>query len=141
MSLFKGKITIARRTGGEKDRIVIHLEDVSSIAPVFSVEMSPEDFGNAIAGLAFRECEYELYGGVEVAGKVRQIERGFHTFKRNEFSEMFGYNKEKVKKWLIENKQREGWKLSVYLETQSAIKYIADGVLVYFDYIRYVDPK
>lgn len=56
-----GKITISRSQGPGPDEIHIMIEDDVSATRVLELRMTPEEYGYAISGLAYRPCQLEVY--------------------------------------------------------------------------------
>jgi len=67
---FSGKISISRYSGSSSG-ISIELSDTDSGVRVVRIDLTPEQFGNAVSGLGYVDCSFEL-GGVEYVGKKRE---------------------------------------------------------------------
>lgn len=65
----QGKISISRWTSNTEPRtgITISVTDENSHCRMFEVTMSIENFGNAITGLGYVDCDFKL-GAVQYAG-------------------------------------------------------------------------
>lgn len=73
MKKFRGKLTLSFPTGGKEGRAArISLDDDSSGVPVVQVELTMEEFGLFISGLAMRPCEYEA-GNSALFGASREV--------------------------------------------------------------------
>ncbi len=71
MKKFDGKISISRFTSNHAPYSGIHLEIIDSISHLhlLDVEISSEEFGNAVTGLGYRPCKCELNPNTDLIGK------------------------------------------------------------------------
>lgn len=101
----KGKITISRYTGGERGTgINIKVVDELSGTEFISVEITAETLGNALTGMGFQPCEFELRA--EQVGKK-------HEHKTEVLPIRLGYYKQKdaeaVAKKALKPYEKDGW--------------------------------
>lgn len=61
-----GKISITRFQGDESG-IAIEVQDCLSRIQVIRIKLTPEQFGNAVSGLSYQDCDFNL-GSVELVG-------------------------------------------------------------------------
>jgi hypothetical protein len=80
----KGKITISRWSGGARGGgISIELTDETSGTRFLNVEMSIEDFGGAITGMSYMDCEFGLRA--QNVGKIRESKSMVIPFKNTDY--------------------------------------------------------
>jgi hypothetical protein len=133
----KGTVSISRTTGGSTDSSVrISVRDELSGIEFVEIELSVEAFGSAITGLSSVKGRM-LVNGLKHVGKKHE-----RTTAKIEIPKELYSNRPKIKKWLEENAQREGWILSTYLGSQNSIvaDYKEDKHYANISYHRYVDP-
>lgn len=65
-----GKITISRIYGCDQDYIRITLKDESSKEQFINIDLTPEQLGQAITGLASVDCLFSVKNA-EVVGKTK----------------------------------------------------------------------
>lgn len=70
-SKIKAKLTISRRYGSDETRISISVTCASSRVEFLEIEMTPEDFGNAVTGLSSITVDAEVRG-LDLVGKTRE---------------------------------------------------------------------
>ena len=128
---FHGRISVARCSRGY---INIRVRDKASKIEFLDVRMSKEDFADCITGLA----ELEVKGavrGLKNIGKTRIQESRQALFPGK------SYDKLMLSRWLMDEKQEEGWIISTYLGSQSSITQTKDGTLVKYSATKYVTKE
>ena len=133
---FKGKLTIGRWQGNNcQHMITIQLEDDTSHAFMFDVELTPEDFAKAITGCGYMDCMYDI-GHTELAGKTHDVKTEDITFKYE------GYDRKKWRTAFAEAAKPfevDGWK--VHLEDHNQHRIVShqdDGLTVKASFHRYI---
>ena len=102
----KGNISIHRYQSNEEPHHGVHIElkDESSGVRVVDIDLTIEQFGNAVSGLGYTDCLFEL-GFVSYVGKVREhkIEKIIRWFG---YGEIRNEDLEKV----LKDYEIDGWK-------------------------------
>lgn len=124
-------VTISRRSDGV---ITIEFVDQTSRIRFAEVEMSPEEFANAVTGFGYRPAKLTVTG-LEFVGKVpltesRTIEYPNKCYSRAEMSE-----------WLKDNAREDGWFIDTYLGSQSSVIYRDGKTILNYTVTKYVDPN
>jgi hypothetical protein len=136
-------IGISRPSGGrDTEYIEIRLRDEVSGIQFAKVKMNLEDFARAITGLSGVECTTEVVG-LQNIGKKREYESASVFISDEDYENVtgaikWGYRKEALGDWLVDNHNREGWYIDRYLGSQGSIKYVEGGKMLNFGYYRYV---
>lgn len=73
MSL-QGKITISRVGLAENDQIEITIKDKDACVEFVTASLSLEDFAQAITGISFTDCTFEVRG-LDIVGKKMEMKR------------------------------------------------------------------
>ena len=137
--VLKGKIDITRPSRYDgKDVISITLKDDSSLVRFLEIELSPETMMMALTGLSGQEVEFKVRN-LELVGKKRLYEPGTVDIPRSVIGNI--YSKDEIRKYLVENCQREGWVLDPSIDTQSSVRHLDGAIRVNFAYRRYIDPE
>lgn len=109
----------------------IRFRDEASRIEFAEVAMTPENFGYAITGLAEREANLEVRGLLHV-GKRRVTED------RTIECPIRTYDCEKLKSWLKDNAQEDGWILDNYLGSQKSIERKEEKTILHYRVIKYI---
>ena len=134
MKVLEGSITISRCSGNSGELIHIQIRDGGSRLHFVDITMTPEEFGQAVTGLAARPVKFEVRG-LENVGKTLET-------KNLIFPVPDSY---KAKDFARDNAQSfadDGWIADTYFSSQNSIqrhddeKYYAHGTQR-----RYVEAK
>lgn len=99
----QGKITISRYTGGKKGTgITIKVEDELSHCEFVSIELTAEVLGNALTGLGWQPCEFDLHA--ERVGKRLEHKTEVLPIRINAYN-----NREKLAKEALKPYEKDGW--------------------------------
>lgn len=122
---------------GRDNRNIFNIEvtDTNSRTRFLRLSLTAEQFAMAITGLHSSGFEAQVTG-LENVGKVKVSERrrvmyrGFDT-----------YDKDILSKWIMDECQEDGWKISPYLGSQKSVQTI-DGIK-YLNYsvYKFVDKE
>lgn len=122
---------------GRDNRNVFTIEvtDTNSRARFLRLSLTAEQFAMAVTGLHSSGVNAQV-NGLENVGKVKVTEsrrvmyRGFET-----------YDKDILSKWIMDECQEDGWKISAYLGSQRSVEFI-DGIK-YLNYsvYKFVDKE
>ena len=131
-----GKITITRQSRTTcGDSVCIELTDESSGTRVVEVEMTVENFGNAITNLALQPCEFQWYPEAPV-GKVRET--------KTEIIQMpegasYAKDREALAKAAIAPFEVDGW-VGYWRDALNHHRH-TDGTMYSVGFHRFVDRK
>jgi hypothetical protein len=100
------------------DVMLIHVRDESSSTEFVRIEMTKEQFVNALTS-SIGEGEAE-YRGLDHLGKKRVSEE------RTAECPLSIFDRKQLETWLYDNKQESGWILDCSLRSQSSIVYNSD---------------
>lgn len=130
----KGKLTITRPSrGGDVDQVVsIQIVDCASRVHFLEVDVPLEAFALAVTGLSSQPCEL-LVRGLHRVGtkKVTEAREALYTGEH-------GWDKTKLREWLVETKQEEGWTLDPYVAHQNATYQVDEGTMVRYAVYKFV---
>lgn len=143
----KGKISISRWSGPDGPGIGIRIQDELSGIEFVDADMTIEEYGLLISGLASRPIEMEVRG-LQNVGKKRIHEKR-HASISEEFLKANGYarygdHKTKTKtyeQYIDEHLQQEGWVVSSYLGSQGSVSHRDGKVILNYSACKYVDPE
>jgi hypothetical protein len=129
------KLSIHRTTcSHEEDFISIEVADEASGLQFLSLEVSIANFGAAVTGLSHQECRGRARG-LQYVGKKRITEKRQAIAPRE-------HDRDKLRQWLIDNKQEDGWLIDAYLGSQSSIRHNADDtVTLYYSVYKFVEVE
>ena len=130
----KGKISITRPSrGGDVDQVIsIQIQDCASRVHFLEIDVPLEQFALAITGLSEQPCDLTVRGLNRVGTrKVVEAREALYTGEH-------AYNKDKLRAWLIETKQEEGWTLDPYVAHQNAIYPVDGGTMVRYSVYKFV---
>jgi hypothetical protein len=116
--------------------INLTVEDKASSATFLEVEFKPEQFANSLTGLFTTEVDARVqYLGIVGKNKIREQAK----IKLPDFLNRC-YDREKIREYLVNNCQRDGWILDDYLGARGSITYNEDQTESYanISYIKYV---
>lgn len=128
----EGKITISRPSyGSGKKKIAISVKDVKSVNKFLEIEMDYADFAEALTGLSEVPISFETRG-LENVGKMRVVERRSVVVPQS-------YSRGHIQKYLVDNRQEEGWLLNTYLGSQNSVQFLqgTNTVQVNYTVMRY----
>lgn len=125
------KVSINRRSD---KKICIYIEDNASGIKFVEAIMNPEEFANAVTGLAYQEATGNVKG-LEYVGKKRIRED------RSVECPLDTYDKEKLQAWLKENCQEDDWLLDTYLGSQSSVSWKNGKTILNYAVIKYVEVE
>lgn len=99
-----GDISICRCSGPDGHFIRIQLNDESSHTRVIDIRLTAEAFGNAVTGLGYQLCAFELFG--QHVGRVRECrEQGIPFEPRGPFKE-----RKQEAAVALKPYEKDGWK-------------------------------
>lgn len=130
----KGKISFTRPSrGGDVDQVVsIQIQDCASRINFLEIDVPLEQFALAVTGLSAQACDLTVRGLNRVGTKkVTESREALYTGEH-------AYNKDKLRAWLIETKQEEGWTLDPYVAHQNAIYPVDGGMMVRYSVYKFV---
>ena len=113
--------------------VCIRLRDKSSRCEFVNLEMSTEDFADALFGLAEVEASYSS-AGLDILGKERVVQRRSALY-----TGPVTYDKSVMSRWLRENCQEEGWEVSTYLGSQHSVQKVNGDTYLHYSVVKYVD--
>lgn len=113
--------------------VCIRLRDKNSRSEFVSLEMSTEDFADALFGLAEVEASYKA-AGLGILGKERVVQR-----RSAMYTGPVTYDKSVMSLWLKENCQEEGWEVSAYLGSQHSVQKVNGDTYLHYSVVKYVD--
>ncbi len=127
----RGSLTICKDSSGT---VRVYVRDQESRTVFAALRLSPEDFADALFGLAETHCELDVHGldriGKRRVSESRQIEV---------LGEAKIYKRDNLRAWLRENAQEPGWILDDYLGTQGSVLYRDGKVLLNYRVYKFVD--
>lgn len=134
MKNLNGNITISRHS---KNKIYITIQDELSNQKFIDIELTHKQFSEAITGLSFVECEFQV-SALERIGKKKVTEQRSIIYTGNH-----SYNKTSQEQWLLNNAQEEGWSINYYLGSHNSIKYNQQDSTTTLNYsvYKYVDVE
>jgi hypothetical protein len=124
----KAGVTISR---GSDDMVRIRFRDESSGIEFASVALTLEKFAHAITGFAGCRGELEVHG-LDWVGKQRVTEQ------RQIECPLDSYDREKLREWLENNAQEEGWILNSYLGSQDSISRNSGKTVLNYSVRKYI---
>lgn len=113
--------------------VCIRLRDKNSRCEFVNLEMSTEDFADALFGLAEVEASYSS-AGLDILGKERVVQRRSALY-----TGPVTYDKSVMSRWLRENCQEEGWEVSTYLGSQHSVQKVNGDTYLHYSVVKYVD--
>jgi hypothetical protein len=121
------QVTISRQSNNE---VHITLVDSASRIEFVDVKLSLEEFANAITGLSYIECEADVRR-LDVVGK-RKV-----TSLRTVICPLDTYDKGRLRAWLEESCQEDGWEIDSYLGSQGSVSHTSEGTRLHYAVYRY----
>jgi hypothetical protein len=131
MAKLAGAITISRPSGGETRYIRIALEDRLSSIEFLEIEIPLEAFAEAVTGLAYTDCVFELRG-LDKVGKRRE-----HKHEMVPLPKSYGLTDEEIDAALAPF-EVDGWKGSHY-DAKNSRNYVHGSGKSRIGFVRYVD--
>lgn len=115
------------------DCVSIRFDCKESGIEFVDAEISYEEFARALGSLAHRPLEVCEVRGLEYIGKtkVREARLAVYPFEY--------HSREKMEKWLEENRQEEGWIVNSYLGSQRSIGHVDGETVLHYQVFKYVD--
>lgn len=112
--------------------VSIYLKDTKSRTRFVSVEMSQEEFANALFGLADCDASYSVVG-LDNLGKDRVNERRSVLYTGEPT-----HDRDRLSRWIDDNCQEEGWLVSNYLGSQGSVERVNGSVYLHYSVVKYV---
>lgn len=128
----EAQLTISRCSDGT---ITIRLEDKASRIEFFDGSISPEQFGEAVTGLASRPLTAEVRG-MNFIGKRFVFEK-----RQVVYPGLLWDDREVMSTWLRQNCQEEGWIIDSYLGSQGSVVTRNDKVFLNYGVCKYVEDE
>ncbi len=149
MKPLNGQISISRPSHSD-DRpefVRLAINDVDAKVQFLEIEVELADFAAALTGLSNQPCVIKP-NRLDVVGRVREVESVTFVL-RDDYLDRYGvskYDRVALAKLLTDDPdhlfQKEGWKLSTYLGSQSSISpNFPNGIRINTSRVRYVDKK
>ncbi len=128
----KAALSISRDSRGI---INIRVDDKTSRITFVELEVSPENFANAVTGFSFQDCDGEVIG-LEHIGKARVNEKRSVIYPKAEFDQR------SMKRFIEENCQEEGWIVSSHLGSRCSIEKNEKGQwILNYSVCKYVEAE
>jgi hypothetical protein len=129
MMIINGRMGLSRRSD---DKICIEVEDEASGVKFLVAEIEPYDFAQLITGLHGVKAQCHVKG-LDFVGRKKVREA------RSVICGIDSYNNDKLREWLLENCQEEGWIIDSYLGSQNSISRCHEGTRLNYSVYRYQD--
>lgn len=131
----KGKITISRpQYGSGKKKISIQVEDEIAGIRFLEIEIDYDNFAEAITGLAYIDCEFDVFGLCNVGKKIEHKTELIQS----DFKE-YGKPSEEYINNILKPYEVDGWIASRYLGSKDSRTHNDNGCIFKFNFSRWVD--